>query len=265
MRTLALLVLLASACNGRRENGTPDTPAVTVGGRTWKLEIVATRAGRKSLPDRSYSNAVLVYQGHARFHHYEIPRALDFLFLDDEGRILEVVTQDPPREGGVTSSVECRRALLLPSGSGAKAGQSVALPQLKVTGEPEAEIRVNSFAVNVEFARTWEERQHGLMWRPRLSKDDGMLFVYDHPDMRRFWMGNTLLDLDIAFFREDRTLINVVEMRKYPDPSVDTGDRAASLEPAKYVLEVNHGWFRAHGLADATGRPVGTVQFEPPP
>ncbi len=236
---------------------------MTVAGRTYRLEVVASLPARKALADRDFSSAAtLVLQGHARYHHYEIPRKVDALFLDEEDRILEIVRQEESKKGGITSSVECRRALLLPPGSGARAGERVTLPSLKVAGEPESTLKLDGHVAHTEIARTWEERTQGLMWRPRMSKDDGMLFVYDSPDSRRFWMGNTLIDLDIAFFREDRSLINVVEMRKYLDPAVDTGERAASLEPAMYVLELNYGWFRSKGLIDAEGRPVRRIVFE---
>ena len=117
-------------------------------------------------------------------------------------------------------------------------------------------LKLGGEEVFFERAETPEERYNGLMWRKRLSKNTGMLFFYPEPDDRRFWMGNCLLDLDIAFFRADRSLINVVEMDRYPDPSTDPGDRAASAEPAKYVLELNQGWFRKRNLVDDEGRPA---------
>ncbi|MBI2899287.1 MAG: DUF192 domain-containing protein [Planctomycetes bacterium] len=266
MRIATLVLALAASCSSKPQNGPPPDPAVVVAGRTYPLKVVATRDGRKALADLDFSSdAVLVLHGHARYQHYEIPRRFDLLVLDDAGKILETWTQAEPVEGGVTTAAESARALFLPPGSGAKAGDRVSLPPIKVAGEPEAALRIGARTVRVETARTWEERSHGLMFRPRMSKDDGMLFVYDRPDMKSFWMGNTLIDLDIAFFREDRTLINVVEMKKYPDPSTDPGDRARSEEPAVYVLELNLGWFRSHGLTDASGRPVGKVLFEPVP
>ena len=70
----------------------------------------------------------------------------------------------------------------------------------------------------MELALTEEERQHGLMFRPRMSPNDGMLFAYSNEGSRSFWMANTMIPLDIAFFANDGTLLNVNETPMYPDP-----------------------------------------------
>ncbi|MDP3003960.1 MAG: DUF192 domain-containing protein, partial [Candidatus Azambacteria bacterium] len=53
--------------------------------------------------------------------------------------------------------------------------------------------------IRVEFARTPEESQKGLMNRPSLPKDSGMLFVFPDETNRSFWMKNTLIPLDVIF------------------------------------------------------------------
>lgn len=261
MMRLACVLLLLLGCNGKTHPDPDPDASITVAGKTYRLEFVTTRAGRKALADRTTEDhALLVLHARPRFHHDETAGRFDVLFLDDDGRVLEVQKLERQR-GGITSTVECERALFLPPGSGARAGEALAIAPWKIAGEELAVVRIGDRKVYVEKAETPDERQHGLMWRPRMSSDDGMLFVYPEPDMKSFWMGNTLIDLDIAFFREDRSLINVVEMRRYADPSTDPGDRARSAEPAMYVLELNYGWFRARGITDEDGRPRKPLAF----
>jgi hypothetical protein len=94
-----------------------------------------------------------------------------------------------------------------------------------------------------------------------------MLFAYDHVGMRRFWMGNTLIPLDIAFFAADGTLLNVNATPMYPDPRHPPADYATSdsAGPARFVLEMNLGWFKKKGLVDAEGKPTPGIRAEFPP
>lgn len=88
----------------------------------------------------------------------------------------------------------------------------------------------------VEVARTPEEQQQGLMNRPSLAPDRGMIFPHDPPRMASFWMKNTLIPLDIIFIRPDGTIVNIAEntvpLSLEPVPS---------LEPVAAVLELAGG------------------------
>jgi uncharacterized protein len=107
-------------------------------------------------------------------------------------------------------------------------------------------------AVAVEVARTDEARTRGLMDRPRLDADAGMLFVFDESAPHAFWMKNTLIPLDMIFIDDTGRIVGIVE-RAEPRTltSRDVG------VPSRYVLEVNGGWAAAHGVAKGD-----TVRFE---
>jgi uncharacterized membrane protein (UPF0127 family) len=82
-------------------------------------------------------------------------------------------------------------------------------------------------------------------------------------------MRNCHYALDIAYFGEDRRLINVVSIDPYPDPAVDPGEsapggRAPSEEPAQFVLEMHKGWFHKRGLTNDAGKPVREIVLEVP-
>ncbi|NBX67246.1 MAG: DUF192 domain-containing protein [Proteobacteria bacterium] len=60
-----------------------------------------------------------------------------------------------------------------------------------------------------EFATDSESRAKGLMFRKKLAKDAGMLFVYDEPGRRAFWMKNTYIPLDMLFFTKKGELVHI--------------------------------------------------------
>jgi uncharacterized protein len=55
--------------------------------------------------------------------------------------------------------------------------------------------------VQLEVAESAEQQAMGLMFRPPLPADRGMLFPFDPPRQVRFWMENTPSPLDIVFLR----------------------------------------------------------------
>jgi len=93
--------------------------------------------------------------------------------------------------------------------------------------------------LQVEVARTEENRALGLMFRTALAEDRGMLFVFEEPGLHRFWMKNTLIPLDMVSM-DDRKRIIHIEYQVPPcklDPCPVYGPSADSL----YVLEVISG------------------------
>ena len=105
--------------------------------------------------------------------------------------------------------------------------------------------------VRVEIARSPEEREHGLMDRARLDPDAGMLFLFEGSAPHPFWMKNTLIPLDLLFLSEDGRVAAVVERQPL---SLEVSDGGVE---SRYVLEVNGGWARGHGVG-----PGDRVRFE---
>jgi len=107
------------------------------------------------------------------------------------------------------------------------------------------QIQLGKEILNVEIVKTHESRNRGLMGRKKLSQGEGMLFVYEGPEILVFWMKNTLIPLSIAFFDVEKELINILDM----DPP--TGfplHKYRSSSPALYALEVPQGWFAKHRI-----------------
>jgi len=99
--------------------------------------------------------------------------------------------------------------------------------------------------VDVEIAETEEHRQKGLMGRPSLPADAGMMFVYFEPVRSGFWMKNTTISLSIAFIGEDQTILQIIDM----DPCTEN-DCPVYTPDVEYTaaLEVNQGAFEEWGI-----------------
>ena len=93
-----------------------------------------------------------------------------------------------------------------------------------------------------DIANTTADRQQGLMYVSNLSLDRGMLFIFDEPDTRTFWMKNVEIPLDIVFIDEDMKVLNVEEAIVEDNATLDIQlIRYHSDGPALYVLEMNYG------------------------
>jgi len=120
-------------------------------------------------------------------------------------------------------------ALLLATAAHARAQAPMPAIQVKVAGH----------ALRVEVAATTEQRAVGLMFRAKLGRNDGMLFVFDEPGYHAMWMKNTLLALSVAFIDAEGRILNIADM------APGTLDAHAAAGPARYAIETNQGWFAA--------------------
>jgi uncharacterized membrane protein (UPF0127 family) len=98
-------------------------------------------------------------------------------------------------------------------------------------------------SLGVEIARTPREHALGLMYRTSLGKERGMLFSWTDQRIREFWMKNTCIPLDMLFIARDGTVVGVLEQV----PVLNEVPRSVRCA-ASYVLEVNAGWSREHGV-----------------
>ncbi|MGB7572952.1 MAG: DUF192 domain-containing protein [Thermodesulfobacteriota bacterium] len=96
--------------------------------------------------------------------------------------------------------------------------------------------------IRVEVVKTPEERNHGLMGRKHLGKDEGMLFIFEAEDYHGFWMKDTLIPLSIAFIDKDGRIVWITDMKPR------TLDSHVPPLPILYALEMNKSWFSSHGI-----------------
>src|SRR5512138_3036324 len=102
----------------------------------------------------------------------------------------------------------------------------------------------------LEVARTPEEVAQGLMFRESLAPASGMVFLFDAPEPRTFWMKNCHFALDMVFALRDGTVVDVLE--KVPPCADDPCPTYPSARPADTVVELTAGEARRNGVARGT-------------
>jgi len=106
---------------------------------------------------------------------------------------------------------------------------------------------VNDRGESVEFdvylAREPEQHRRGLMFVRQMPAQTGMLFLYPDEAVRGMWMKNTYIPLDMIFARGDGSVSSVV----YDTAPLSLTTRA-SVEPVRYVLELNAGAARRYQI-----------------
>jgi uncharacterized membrane protein (UPF0127 family) len=113
----------------------------------------------------------------------------------------------------------------------------------------------DGFAVDLELAVTADEVASGLMFRPSLPDNRGMLFLFDQPRLPSFWMKNMLIPLDLVFLDEAGVVVDVIA--DVQPCAAEPCPNYPPSSPAQAVLEINAGSATAHGIE------IGTViQFE---
>ena len=100
--------------------------------------------------------------------------------------------------------------------------------------------------LTLELALTQEEITQGLMYRPSLPENRGMLFVFQAARVPSFWMKNTLIPLDLVFLNPDGTIAEIVHNAQ--PCAVEPCPQYVPARAAKAVLELNAGTAERHGL-----------------
>ena len=101
-------------------------------------------------------------------------------------------------------------------------------------------ILIGGTSLTVELATTLPAQEKGLSGLPSLPRNEGMLFVFDHPDYWAFWMINMSFPLDIIWFNSARQAVWTE-----PDLKPCTASDCPVITPpvtSMYVLEVNAGF-----------------------
>ena len=139
--------------------------------------------------------------------------------------------------------VACGAATLGDGGGGRPAGSTAAPPQVVFP----------SATVSVELARTEAERGKGLGGHAPLGERDGMLFIFDQPAPHAFWMKGMTFPLDIIWLDGGRVVHVAADV---PPPGPGDSDSTLPIytppAAARYVLEVNAGFAKRHGIGVGT-------------
>jgi uncharacterized protein len=102
---------------------------------------------------------------------------------------------------------------------------------------------------HVQVAATPEARAAGLVGRPTLASDAGILFVFERTERQALSTKDTLLPVDIVFIGPDRRIVGVIPQAR---PQQARPHRSAA--PSRYALEIRGGL--AAKLRLRVGQPV---------
>lgn len=106
----------------------------------------------------------------------------------------------------------------------------------------------------VQLATTSAERNEGLSGKDKLKMynqdgkivTEGMLFVFDYPQITSFWMKDMKFDLDMIWMDSDFKILHIekdVKASSYNAQNPNSSQFFTSGNiPAKYVLEINSGF-----------------------
>lgn len=108
-------------------------------------------------------------------------------------------------------------------------------------------VKIGNATVNAEVADTPAKQLRGLMFRESLPKDDGMLFVFSGEGKHGIWMMNTSVPLDIVWLDKNKKVVFVKEDAQ-PCDALAVCPVYFPESDAKYVLEVNSGYAKRHGI-----------------
>ncbi len=106
--------------------------------------------------------------------------------------------------------------------------------------------------LKVKIADTINERSQGLMYVKKMEGYDGMLFIFEDENMRKMWMENTNIPLDMLFINANKSIFNYKE-----NATPLSREIIYSVGPALYVLELNAGSVAKYGI-----KPGDKIDFQ---
>lgn len=127
-------------------------------------------------------------------------------------------------------------------------------------GRPLEELKIvtasGEHEILVEIADDEPERERGLMFRPPLADDRGMLFQFPDSAERSFWMRNTPSSLDILYIDPTGSIVSIAHhATPYSESPIPSNGAANG------VLELRAG--RAEEIGAKAGDKVVHPFFRP--
>lgn len=102
---------------------------------------------------------------------------------------------------------------------------------------------IGSKEIDAEMCLTLSQVATGLMFRPGITNDESMLFVFPKPQQLAFYMKNVGFDIDAAYIDGGGVIQQIVRLKKMDETPVPS----ASNE-IQFVLETAPGWFERNGI-----------------
>ena len=119
---------------------------------------------------------------------------------------------------------------------------------------PTVTIYTASSSIDAFVADNEATRERGLGGVVSLNDNEGMLFIFDQPNIPNFWMKDMNIPLDMVWIDENKTVVGVadnISTSTYPETFSPT-------RPILYVLEINSGAAKKLNIISGT-----KLRFDP--
>ena len=125
-------------------------------------------------------------------------------------------------------------------------------------------VTIGDRSFNLELAMARESRRRGLGGRESLPDDGGMFFVFPDAQLRRFWMFDCVISIDIAFIDPIGyvTAVHTMppeELRAENESLLEYEARLpgySSAYPAQFAIELPPGSFESLGIKAGDRIPI---------
>lgn len=119
-----------------------------------------------------------------------------------------------------------------------------------ITTRYDHQVVLGKATLQTEIADTPKTMQQGMMYRKDMADNQAMLFLFEQPKRRFFWMKNTLIALDMIFL-DDNGIVTEIKPHVPPCRTDDCPLYPSHSDNILYVVEVKGG------IAEKAGINVG--------
>ncbi|MEK7551621.1 MAG: DUF192 domain-containing protein [Patescibacteria group bacterium] len=105
---------------------------------------------------------------------------------------------------------------------------------------PTPRVLINGKSFNAEIVKSSKDQAIGLAKYKKISKDFGMLFIFDNKGYYGFWMKNMKFPIDIIFI-SDNKITTIFKNVDYPKNGNSNLQGYKPDVPSDMVFEVNAG------------------------
>ena len=112
---------------------------------------------------------------------------------------------------------------------------------------PTIKLWLGSQELVTEVATTDLQIHTGMMFRKVIGENEAMLFIFDRPEYRAFWMKNVTVPLSCAYIDPDGVILETHKMTPQETKPIESAS-----DRIQYVLETSQGWFERNNVSTGT-------------
>src|SRR6184192_1678476 len=112
---------------------------------------------------------------------------------------------------------------------------------------PTIKVWLGSQELVTEVARTDLQIHTGMMFRQDIAENEAMIFLFDRPDYRAFWMKNVSVPLSCAYIDPDGVILEIHNMTPQETKPIES-----ATDRIQFVIETKQGWFDRKKVSTGT-------------